>query len=270
MIATPRWAVARCASSARHPRSGRAADTRGGAARRADRAVPIRAPGVSVHRRPRGQRRARAASHRQSGSASPSSHRDDSFVTLRLERREIVAVCPPGTQPARRATPGRGAGAVAVDHHAGRHVDRPARPRAASPVQPTIAVETSHGRPSVRSCSTAPASASSSGVGQGSRQGARLARLVPALARTIGLCTAVPLARPPVPSSRWRPRDRARPALVGDRYSVNVHFPAASGNGEVCASSLGAARHASTAAGLTARIAPTSCPGTQFQSYFWL
>ena len=206
--------------------------------------------------------------------------RDDSFVTLRLERQEIVAVCPPGTElGARRAAPGRGAGAVAVDHHAGRHVDaRPARPRARvrARVQPTIAVETSQRE------AIGPLVLDGAGIGflprasaeELATRGARLARLVPALTRTIGLLhRAVPLspaARAFVEMARpARPRDR--PALVGDRYSsVNVHFPAASGNGEVCASSLGAARQASTTAGRTAKIAPKSCPGTQFQSYFWL
>ena len=203
--------------------------------------------------------------------------RDDSFVTLRLERQEIVAVCPPGTQLARdgRLPVAELARLPLITTPAGTSTrDLLDRALASARVQPTIAVETSQRE------AIGPLVLDGAGIGflprasaeELATRGARLARLVPALTRTIGLLhRAVPLspaARAFVEMARPAPPS---PALVGDRYSsVNVHFPAASGNGEVCASSLAAARQASTTAGLTAKIAPMSCPGTQFQSYFWL
>ena len=206
--------------------------------------------------------------------------RDDSFVTLRLERQEIVAVCPPGTQLARdgRLPVAELARLPLITTPAGTSTrDLLDRALASARVQPTIAVETSQRE------AIGPLVLDGAGIGflprasaeELATRGARLARLVPALDADDRAPAPRGAAQPGRPCLR---RDGATgatgapgPALVGDRYSsVNVHFPAASGNGEVCASSLGAARQASTTAGWTAKIAPKSCPGTQFQSYFWL
>ena len=170
--------------------------------------------------------------------------RDDTFVTLRLERQEIVAVCPPGTKLARdgrlpvaelarlplittpagtstctcstarwrppRATDDRGG-----DFAAGG--DRPARAR--------------------RRGRRLPAAASAEEL---ATRGARAARLVPPLTRTVGLLhRAVPLS----PAARAFV-EMARPPRWAFYSALNVHFPAASGNGAVRASSLGAARQA--------------------------
>ena len=62
----------------------------------------------------------------------------------------------------------------------------------------------------------------------------------------------------------------SRQASVAAASDRNDHLPAASGKGDVCASSVAAARHASTTRGSTSRIAPNGWPGSQFQSYFWL
>ena len=75
-----------------------------------------------------------------------------------------------------------------------------------------------------------------------------------------------------VRSTRSHRAGRARPRRVVSSvvHRWNVHFPAARGNDDVCASSVAAARHASTTSGSTLRIAPNGWPGSQFQSYFWL
>ena len=126
--------------------------------------------------------------------------RDDSFVTLRLERQEIVAVCPPGTQLARdgRLPVAELARLPWITTPAGTSTrDLLDRALASARVQPTIAVETSQRE------AIGPLVLDGAGIGflprasaeELATRGARLARLVPALTRTIGLLhRAVPLS----------------------------------------------------------------------------
>ena len=144
-----------------------------------------------------------ADGHSEVGLAELPADRDD-LVAIRLDRQEIVAVCPPGTQlPAPGRLPvGRLAGMPLVATPAGTSTrDLLDRALAAAAVAPLIAVEISQ-REAIAPLVLRGAGTSflpwSMAEALGA-QGAVVARLVPALTRTIGLLHR---ANPLTPSAR--------------------------------------------------------------------
>ena len=202
----------------RHARAGCDTDAGGRSARRAGRAVPHRAPGRAVRvAEPEGAGRARRRGGRRSGrgrARGAARGPADDLVTITLGRQEIVAVCPPGTElrtpgrlpvgrladmPLIATPPGESTrdlldralvGRVGRTEHRGRDLgEREA-------IAPLVLERRGH---------VVPAAGDGRGLGA---QGAVVARLVPALTRSVGLLyrAAAADARRRGRSSNWRGR----------------------------------------------------------------